>query len=140
MECKDRFAHDSCEINFKILSRVRVTTEGFGLVTGFTEHLQIVTTALSLIHLLCSSIQHVISLLSLLCHQLLPGDESEQCSLRPCSCSYRLATLSQLTDCSNCPAYNISARIAHKTSFICCLIHCCVRVLGCPRHCNSVIV
>jgi hypothetical protein len=46
---------------------------GFGLVTGFIEHLQIVTTtiAVSLIRTLSRSIQHVLSLLSLLqLHQL----------------------------------------------------------------------
>jgi hypothetical protein len=34
---------------------------GFGLVIGFIEHLQIVTIALSLIHILCSSVQHILS-------------------------------------------------------------------------------
>jgi hypothetical protein len=52
--------------------------------------------------------------------------------LLPCSCSYRLATVSQLTHCSNCPTYNISARNAQKTPFLCfCLQlsckHACLR-------------
>jgi hypothetical protein len=41
---------------------------GFGLVIGFIEHFKIITTtttALSLIHALCSSLQHVLRLLSL---------------------------------------------------------------------------
>jgi hypothetical protein len=33
--------------------------------------------------------------------------------------SYRLATIPQLTHCSNCPAYNISARTVQKTPFLC---------------------
>jgi hypothetical protein len=37
-------------------------------------------------------------------------------------------TDSQLTHWSNCPAYNTSTRTAHKTSFLCCSFHCCVRV------------
>jgi hypothetical protein len=49
-----------------------------GFVIGFIEHLQIitkVTIALSLIHTLCSLLQHLLSLLSLLClHQSLPDD------------------------------------------------------------------
>jgi hypothetical protein len=42
---------------------------GFGLIIGFIEHLQIVTQvtiALSLSHTLCSSLQHLLILLSLL--------------------------------------------------------------------------
>jgi hypothetical protein len=60
-----------------ILSRVCVSKRGFGLVIGFIEHLRNwvqVRRALSLIHTLCSSLQHVLSLLSLLClHQALSG-------------------------------------------------------------------
>jgi hypothetical protein len=39
----------------------------FGLITEFINHLQIVTLELSLIHTLYNSLQHVLSLLSLLC-------------------------------------------------------------------------
>jgi hypothetical protein len=52
---------------------------GFGLVIGFIEQLQIVTTALSLIHTLCSSLKHALSFLSLLClHRLSPGNGSQR--------------------------------------------------------------
>jgi hypothetical protein len=102
------------------------------LVIGFAEHLEIVTTvtiALSLTHTLCSSLQQVLSLLSLLClHQSLPGDGSQQCPLLPCSSSYRLANVPQLTHCSNSPAYNKPARTAQKIPFLCYCIHCCVPV------------
>jgi hypothetical protein len=37
-----------------------------------------------------------------------------------CSCFYWRGTVSQLTHCSNCPAYNILARTAQKTPFLCC--------------------
>jgi hypothetical protein len=74
---------------------------GFGLVIGF--------------NLLCL-------------HRSFPGDESQQCPLLPCPRSYQLATASQLTHCCNCPTYNNSARTAHKTAFLCCCIHCCVRI------------
>jgi hypothetical protein len=53
-------------------------------------------------------------------HKQLPGGGSQQCHLLPCIRSYRLATVSQLTQCSscrlstNCPAYKISARTARK--------------------------
>jgi hypothetical protein len=47
--------------------------------------------------------QNAWSLLSLLClHQSLPGEGSQQCPLLPCSHSYRLATVSQLTQYSSC--------------------------------------
>jgi hypothetical protein len=36
----------------------------------------------------------------------------------PCARSYRLATVSQLTHCSNCSAYNISTRTTQKTPFL----------------------
>jgi hypothetical protein len=57
----------------KILSRVwSVIIEMFGMVIGFIEHLQNVTT------------NNSGRLLSLLClHQSLPGDGSQQCPLFP---------------------------------------------------------
>jgi hypothetical protein len=62
------------------------------------------------------SLQHVLSLFSMLClHQSLPGDGSQQCPLLPCSYSYRLANVSELTYCFNCPAYNIWERIVRNT-------------------------
>jgi hypothetical protein len=111
-----------------ILSHVRVT----GLVIGFAEHLQVVTTrnysAIANSHTLQFTTVRT-SFLSLLClHQSLPGDGSQQRPLLSYSHSYRLATVAQLTHCSNCPAYNISARITHKTPFLCCCIYCWVRV------------
>jgi hypothetical protein len=79
------------------------------LLNTYRSPLQ-VTIALSLIQTLCSSLQHVLSLLSLLClHQSLPGDGSQECPLLPCSRSYRLATFPRPTHCSNCCGYNISA-------------------------------
>jgi hypothetical protein len=58
---------------------------GFGLVSEIIEHLQIelqVTIALSLIHTLCSSLQHILRLFNLLClYQLLPGDGSSDSML-----------------------------------------------------------
>jgi hypothetical protein len=116
-----------------MLSRVLVTIDGvwFGnfIYWNLTDPwLQIIIT-LSLIHTVCSSLQHVLSLLSLLClHQSLPGDGFQECLLLPCSCSYRLATVPQLTHCSKCPANSISAPTAQKTPFLCCCIHCCIRV------------
>jgi hypothetical protein len=87
------------------------------------------TIALSLMHTLCCSLQHVVNLLILLClHESLPADGSQQCPLLPCSHSYQLATVPQLTHSSSCPTYNILAQTAHKASFLCCCIHCCVRI------------
>jgi hypothetical protein len=54
---------------------------------------------LSRIHALYFSLQHTLNLLSLLClHQPLPGNGSKQCPLLLCSRTYRLATVSQLTN------------------------------------------
>jgi hypothetical protein len=81
---------------------------GFGLVIGFIEHLQNVTTnnydSLNQLHTskITATTAHVI-LLSLVClHQSLPGDGSQQCPVLPQSHSYWLATVSQLTHCCNC--------------------------------------
>jgi hypothetical protein len=47
---------------------------------------------------LCSLLQEILSVLSLQClHQSLPGDGSQQCPLLPCSRSYGLVTVPQLT-------------------------------------------
>jgi hypothetical protein len=94
---------------------------GFGLVIAFIELLQIVTTsnyiAIANSHTL---LQHVLSLLSLLSfHQSLPGDGPQHCPQLPCSRSYRLATVPQLTHCSDCPNYNISTWTAQKIPFLC---------------------
>jgi hypothetical protein len=65
--------------------------------------------------------QLVRTLLSLLgFHQSLPREWSQQCPQLPCSRCYRLATVPQLTHCSNCSAYNISARTTLKIPFLCC--------------------
>jgi hypothetical protein len=74
----------------------------FGLVIAFIEHLytQLVTIALLLIHTLCNSLQHALSLLSLLClHQSLSDNGFQRLgpSTSPCSLHYWLATVSQLT-------------------------------------------
>jgi hypothetical protein len=54
------------------------------LLITYKSQLQ-VTVALSLIHALFSPLEHVLSLLSLLClHQSLSGDGSQQCLLLPC--------------------------------------------------------
>jgi hypothetical protein len=53
-------------------------------------------------------------------HQSFPDDGSRKRPLLPCSNSYRMATLSLQTHCSNCPAYNVSVRTAEKTPFLCC--------------------
>jgi hypothetical protein len=42
-------------------------------------------------------------------------------------------TAAQLTHCSNSSAYNILARTAQKTPFLCCSFHCCVRVYWDPH-------
>lgn len=56
---------------------------GFGLVIGFTEHLHTVTTSnysVTLIHILSSSLQYVLSFLSLLCLlQSLSGNGFQHC-------------------------------------------------------------
>jgi hypothetical protein len=62
------------------------------LLNTYILYLQ-VTIALSLIYILCNSLQHVLSLFNLLClHQSLPADGSQRCQLLPCSRSYRLIT------------------------------------------------
>jgi hypothetical protein len=97
-----------------------VTVDGVSIGHWFYWTLQL-TSAPSLIHTLCSSLQHILSLLSLLClHQSLSGDDGSQpCPLLACSRCYRLANVPQLTHCSSCPAYKVPARIAQKTSFLC---------------------
>jgi hypothetical protein len=75
-----------------------------GLVVVFIEHLRSqtqVSIALLLIHAPCRSLQHVLSLHGALCLHQLSGDGSQQCTLLPCSRFYRLATVSELTDCSH---------------------------------------
>lgn len=97
---------------------------GLGLLIGFIEYLQITSVSnITNSHSLCSSLEHALNLLGLLClQQLIPGDASQQCLLDPFSrCSYQLATFPQLTNCSNCPAYNISTWIMQKTQFLCCI-------------------
>jgi hypothetical protein len=58
---------------FKRLVGIVTLDMGFGTVTGFIGNIQIVitTTALSLIHILCGLLRHLLSLLSLLCLHLL---------------------------------------------------------------------
>jgi hypothetical protein len=65
----------------------------------------------------CNHSTHKVFLVCCL-NQSLPGDGSQQCPLLPCSRSYWLETVSQITHSSNCPAYNISARITQKTPFL----------------------
>jgi hypothetical protein len=87
---------------------------GLDLVVGFIEHLQIVTKNIysaitnshkhTHTHTYCSSLPQVLSFVSLLytyLHQSLPDDVSQQCPLNPCSGSYRLTTVPQLTPCSD---------------------------------------
>jgi hypothetical protein len=92
---------------------------------GFIEYLQIVTTTIapSLIHTHTSSLQHLLSLLSLLClHQSLPGDRSKQCPLLACSRSYQLASHSQLThsvgrlnSCRSSPAQSFLTSVSLRS-------------------------
>jgi hypothetical protein len=51
-------------------------------------------------------------------HQSLSGEAFQQFPLLPCSRSKWLATVSQLTHCSSCRAYNILARNTQKTPFL----------------------
>jgi hypothetical protein len=75
---------------------------GFGLVIEFIEQLEIVT--ISNYSTIANSLQHVLSVLSLLClHQSLPGDGSQQCPLLPCSRSYWFATVAQLSTLNTTP-------------------------------------
>jgi hypothetical protein len=99
---------------------------GFEFIIEYSEHLQSqlrVTVVLSVIHAHCSSLEHVLSLLSLLCLQ--------QCPLLLCSCSYQLAAVSQLTRRSSCPTYDISTQTAQKTPFL----YCCLQLLPCKHAC-----
>jgi hypothetical protein len=67
---------------------------GFGLVTGFTDHLQIVTIVLSLNYTLCKSLEHKLSLLSLIfTSRFLVMDPNSVL----CLCHNWLANVSQLT-------------------------------------------
>jgi hypothetical protein len=80
----------------------------FGLVIGFVEHLQIVTTsiiALLLIHTVCSSLQHVLSFLTVLC--------LHQCSQLPFSRSQPTAYS------SDCPSA-LTVLCLHKCSQLPC--------------------
>jgi hypothetical protein len=90
------YLHTSSDIVMCVSDYGRVLDWQLDLPNTFRSSLQ-VTLALSLIHILCSSLQHVLSLLSLLCHQSLPGDRSHQCPLLPCLRYYQLATLPQIT-------------------------------------------
>jgi hypothetical protein len=73
---------------------------GFGLVIGFIEHLQIVTTskyiAIANLHSAIHCSTHL-SLLSVLCFHQFSGNGFQQWLLPPCSGSYRLATIPQLS-------------------------------------------
>jgi hypothetical protein len=71
------------------------------ILNTYTHNTQLpVTVELLLIRTFYSSLQRVLSLLSLLClHQSLPGDESQQCPLLPCSRSYLSVTVPQVTHC-----------------------------------------
>jgi hypothetical protein len=69
---------------------------------------------MSLIHTPCSSLQHVRSLLSLLCpHRSFPGDGFPF----SCSRSYRLVTIPQITHCSNSVTPRLVA-ISHQSPIV----------------------
>lgn len=108
---------------------------------------------MSLTHKSHSSIQHVLNLLNVIrLHQLLSNDGFQQCTLFPCSRSYRvghcptthsmlqlalrlvaishqpsaiLSALSRLNSTTNRPVYNISARTAQKISLLFDISSCC---------------
>jgi hypothetical protein len=74
------------------------------MVIGFMEHLEIVT--ISNYSTIANSLQHVLSLLSLLSfHQPLPGDGSQQYALLSCSRSYWFVTVMQLSTLSSTPIH-----------------------------------
>jgi hypothetical protein len=110
----------------------------FGLVIGFTEHLQNMTINNydSLTEICTPNI--TLTAAHIKSPQSMPGDGFQQCPLLKCSGSYGLATVSQLTHCSNCPAYNISARTAKKTQFLWCCFQLLQRKHACLRSRNSV--
>jgi hypothetical protein len=116
---------------------------GFGLATGFTEHLQIVTTSNYRYFTLCSSLQHVLSRLSPLClhhvllcfrahiHSCLPSQDSTDLTprlLRPSHTSLLLfcTELSQ-EDC----LIKVKAMLQRTVSQPC---------LGVKHPCSSVVV
>jgi hypothetical protein len=74
---------------------------GFGLVIGFIEHFHIVTasiySAIANSHTLKFTKVRTKSFQSAISSPVLPGNEYQQCSLIPCSSSYQLATVPQIT-------------------------------------------
>jgi hypothetical protein len=88
------------------------------LVIGFIGLIQIVTTrnyrAIANSHTLKFTTAFTKSSQFAVSSPVVAWWRKSTCSLLPCSHFYRLAIVSQVTHCSKCPAYNISAQSAQK--------------------------
>jgi hypothetical protein len=137
---------------------------GFELVIRFIEHLQTVTTVLLLIHTFCSSLQHVLSLLSLLSSPVDVPLLLGSCPSRLVAISHQPPTLltavSRLshnhscsliyslgTDCIENTSpnnYSIVASCSYCTDYVkntaSQLLHCCVFRICCGRYLATAVV
>jgi hypothetical protein len=88
----------SCQIKIPNAYFLVLVTKNRVWIGSWTHksYLHVIITLL-LIHALYFSLQHLLSLLSLLCLQSLPSNGSQQCNLLPCSRPYRVANVSQPT-------------------------------------------